>query len=382
MPAISSYDPINTPPAPSFFNPSHASNSSGIANSLISSSNVAVYPPHLESRSGISYPIDDSSYTSKNFGERRNNATIDTLVLHYTAASFQSSMNTFCNGTSVSTHYVIPDTTDPSYHQGDMQIFRLVNEDKRAWHAGVGEWQQRSDVNSRSIVIEIINLAKETNGNFTFPPYKTDQIRALEFLVRDILVRNPHITLKNVIAHSDMTSRKSDPGPQFPWESLGRAGLSAWYSEAQRDLSLDRIEAGTLPTDKSTMIAAMAAYGYPVTEDMTDIDYKQMLRAFQMHFCPQEAGDSGAMSNLTAATLYALCCEHCPDALPSITNCSDLLETTTAASSTAPRNTSLLAQFITSVHGVWQRMDKTWEQFNRLGVGQPPPIDWEREQRT
>jgi len=339
-----------------------------------------------ETAGRVTYPIDEHSYRSPNFGERRDNATVDTIVVHYTAASFKYSMNTFTNSKSgVSAHYLIPDTTDSTYrergHDG-MQIFNLVDEKYRAWHAGQGQWQQRGDVNSRSIGIEIVNLATDDHGTFKFPPFNTDQIRALRDLMRDILVRHPHIRLENVIAHSDMTSRKSDPGPQFPWESLGEGGLAAWYSRPQRAYLLERIEQGELPTDKPTMIRAMKKYGYSVSQDMSDKEYRAMVRAFQMHFCPEQCGYSGEMNKETAATLYAVCCQYCPDALEQIANCTawdTLPETTTRVSSGAPHSGSIIGRAITSVESFFRPLWNGVKWVNRLGVENPPLIDWARE---
>jgi N-acetylmuramoyl-L-alanine amidase len=334
---------------------------------------------------GEKFPI-NTSYISPNFGERRNKATADMVIIHFTAASFRSAMNTFTNPKSqVSAHYLIPDTTDPTYKErdhDDMQIFQLVPVDKRAWHAGRGAWKGLEDVNSRSIGIEIVNQATDVHGNFTFPPYKSDQIQAALQLLRDIFVRYPHIRPENVIAHSDMTSRKSDPGPQFPWKELGENGLAAWYEAPQRAYLLERIEQNNLPTDRSTMIRAMKEYGYSVSEEMSNTEYKAMVRAFQMHFCPEECGYSGEMNNKTAATLYAVCCKYCPDALPQITNCidwNDIPETTTTAISGASCNSGFLGPAIVLVSNVLSPLTDTFKWLNRLGVANTPPIDWARE---
>lgn len=52
-----------------------------------------------------------------------------------------------------------------------MRIFNLVDENERAWHAGVSSWAGRSNLNDTAIGIETVNLACDNNGVFVFPPY-------------------------------------------------------------------------------------------------------------------------------------------------------------------------------------------------------------------
>ena len=159
----------------------------------------------------------NTSYRAKAFNNR-----IRFLILHYTAANFSSSIGAL-TGPNVSAHYLIPDISDPTYIKAgftDQQIFSLVDENHRAWHAGVSQWAERSNLNDTAIGIEVVNQATDDQGKFTFPPYHPQQIAAIEQLAKDILKRYPDITPRNVLGHSDISiGRKSDPGAAFPWHS-------------------------------------------------------------------------------------------------------------------------------------------------------------------
>ncbi len=148
---------------------------------------------------------------SPNFGERRDGALPDMVVLHYTAMrSARAAVEWLCNPEAqVSAHYVIG-------RNGN--CWQLVEEEMRAWHAGAGAWGSVTDVNSRSIGIELSNTGFET-----FPE---PQLVSLELLLAEIM-RRWAIRPERVIGHSDMApGRKIDPGPLFPWVRLARNGLA------------------------------------------------------------------------------------------------------------------------------------------------------------
>ena len=158
---------------------------------------------------------------SPNFGARRG-AGVDMIVLHYTGCpSAESALLWMCSPDSqVSAHYLVEE---------DGEILQLVDEAARAWHAGVAEWEGQSDVNSRSIGIEIQNTGPLEGG---LPPYPEGQVAAVIALCRDIMERHG-IAPFRVVGHSDVAPRrKADPGEHFPWDALGRAGVALWVEPA------------------------------------------------------------------------------------------------------------------------------------------------------
>ncbi|KGT91279.1 N-acetylmuramoyl-L-alanine amidase [Erwinia typographi] len=257
------------------------------------------------------YQIDYNSYRSvKGFNRR-----IRFLVMHYTAGDFAASAADLSGDGTVSAHYLIPDTDDPTYTAAgfsDMRIFNLVDENERAWHAGVSQWADRTNLNDTSIGIEIVNQASEDeNGNFTFPPYTDVQVEAIRELALNILQRYPDITPVNVVGHSDIApGRKSDPGPAFPWKTLYYAGIGAWYDDDTRSAYEAQFSSDGLPSDDD-IVAKLKAYGYDVSGATTDSGLQLLIRAFQLHFRPDNY--DGVIDTETAAVLYALTGKYFPE---------------------------------------------------------------------
>lgn len=135
------------------------------------------------------------------------------ILLHYTAmASATSARDWLCTPEAqVSAHYVVAE---------DGRLWQLVCEGARAWHAGAGAWGDVTDVNSRSIGIEIANTGAQ--------PFPEPQMRVVEQLLRGIMDRWA-VRPERVVGHSDTAlGRKIDPGKRFDWKRLARQGLSVW----------------------------------------------------------------------------------------------------------------------------------------------------------
>lgn len=258
---------------------------------------------------GVMYPIDSITYKSTNGFNHR----VRFLVMHYTAVNFKGSISAL-TGPSVSAHYLIPDPSDKTYIDAgfkEMRIFQLVDENQRAWHAGLSSWAGRTNLNDTAIGIEMVNLARDDKGGFYFPPYDLVQIDAIKKLAINILKRFPDITPVNVVGHSDIAiGRKSDPGASFPWKSLYEAGVGAWYEEFLFQRYLTQFSK-SVPIKKD-IIAKLRTYGYDISNAGVESGYKSLIRAFQLHF--RQNNYDGIVDAETAAILYALVDKYFPAA--------------------------------------------------------------------
>jgi len=148
-----------------------------------------------------------TKYKSPNYN-LRNNSKIKLIIIHYTALQNSNEAISFLTKKEkkVSSHYLISQ---------DGEVYYLVNEKFRAWHAGQAFWQDNTDINSISIGIELDYSLRGMNNKFSFK-----MMSSLKKLIIKIQ-KKYKISKKNVLAHSDVAPyRKKDPGKYFPWESL------------------------------------------------------------------------------------------------------------------------------------------------------------------
>jgi N-acetylmuramoyl-L-alanine amidase len=194
-----------------------------------------------------------------NHDERPAGTPVDMLVLHYTGMpSVEEALVRLCDpGSKVSAHYLIDE---------DGTVVALVDETRRAWHAGIACWRGARDVNARSIGIELVNPGHE----FGYRPFPEAQMAALESLAKGILARHP-IPARNVVGHSDVApTRKQDPGELFDWRRLAAAGIGLWPEGAV-----------PCPGGPDAVAAMLAEYGYDVA------DVTAAVVAFQRRFSPE-----------------------------------------------------------------------------------------------
>ena len=219
---------------------------------------------------------------SPNHGPRRAGAAIDMLVLHYTGmASAGAALARLRDPAArVSAHYLIEEAGE---------VFRLVPEDRRAWHAGRAFWAGEVDVNSRSIGVELVNPGHALG----YRPFPGAQMRALEALAGGILARHP-IPPHRILGHCDVAPRrKADPGERFDWRALSRAGIGLWPDEWTGDVD----------TSPPALAAGLARLGYEVpAADAQSL--RPVLVAFQRHWRPARVDGVGDAE--TAGRLAAL----------------------------------------------------------------------------
>ncbi|QNM83072.1 N-acetylmuramoyl-L-alanine amidase [Sphingomonas sabuli] len=195
---------------------------------------------------------------SPNFDDRASSVSM--IVLHYTGMpDCQGALDRMCSPEAkVSAHYCVDE---------DGTIYCLVDESKRAWHAGKSRWRGVTDINSASVGIEIVNPGHE----FGYRPFPDEQVAALIPLVASIKERHG-VGRGNVVAHSDIApARKEDPGELFPWEALARRRL-ALPSPTRELIDPFWTDAGFL--------LALERFGYDVADE------QKAVIAFQRRFRP------------------------------------------------------------------------------------------------
>jgi N-acetylmuramoyl-L-alanine amidase len=223
---------------------------------------------------------------SPNFNDRDPAIPLQHIVLHYTGMKTGAeALVRLCDPKAeVSAHYVIED---------DGRVFRLVDENKRAWHAGQSVWRGLADMNSASVGIELVNPGHQ----YGYRPFPAAQIAALKNLLRDIIQRHKMNPKTCLLAHADIApGRKEDPGELFPWEELAKEGLGLWPAPQAGDY-------GHAEDDEVQKLLRAIGYDCPDT-GAYDRATRAALLAFQRHYEPDNL--TGTPERETIARLRAL----------------------------------------------------------------------------
>jgi len=237
---------------------------------------------------------------SDHWDERKNGAKPSIIIVHYTdtqnltdAEDYFLGRRAHPGGGRVSTHYMIDE---------DGSVIQYVDEEKRAWHAGVSHWGGADDINSHSVGIELVNPGRK----YGYRAFTAPQMESLMKLCRDIMARHG-ISPFRVLAHSDVApTRKQDPGELFDWKAMALAGLAVWPKpEAE-----DRRVAHDYVQDKNSLREAFLKVGYDPKADL-----ESLIIAFQRHFYPeafQHPQEPGKPTDDMAARLHWLV-RNCPN---------------------------------------------------------------------
>ena len=214
------------------------------------------------------------------------------VVIHYTGMQTGEAALARLRDPSakVSAHYLI---------ERDGRLFRLVPEERRAWHAGVSFWRGARDVNARSIGIELVNPGHEHG----YEPFPDAQVEALAALL-DGMRSRWQIADRDIVGHSDVApARKTDPGELFAWKRLGEAGHGLWAEPLPAPGG--PLREGDEGVGVFTLQAALGRLGYDSPPSGAfDAGTVTLVTAFQRHWRP--ACVDGVADGETRARLMAL----------------------------------------------------------------------------
>ena len=208
--------------------------------------------------------------------DKRNNKRISFLILHYTALpSVEDSIKYLCDKKNkVSCHYIISQNGN---------IYNLVSEKNRAWHAGQSAWLLEKDLNSSSIGIELDFSTNNNNNKFS----KLLIESLISLLI--YLKKKYKINKKNILGHSDIAPyRKIDPGEKFPWKKLYNLDLS--YNPKKVSLiESEKIRIwfrkNKIYSNKSKILIMLNFIGYDITKSINNnSSYKSLISNYKSHY--------------------------------------------------------------------------------------------------
>ena len=216
------------------------------------------------------------SVYSPNFDKKKRAIdSIKIVVIHYTGMqSERESIMRLCNPKSkASSHFLISQNG---------KVYRLVQDNRIAWHAGKSCWRKYKNLNKNSIGIELVNKGHQ----FGYTNFKKKQLSSLIRICKS-LIKKYKIKRRNVVGHSDIAPlRKTDPGEKFPWKQLANNKIGIWHNCKSSLLRQYRNIKILEKKDKIKFIKNLNNIGYCFSTKKKSFLVK-IMKAFQRHYRPE-----------------------------------------------------------------------------------------------
>ena len=219
-------------------------------------------------------------FISPNFDNRTKK--IDMIVIHSTHLPRDKWIKEVCDkSVKLSAHYLI-----------DLKgkIYQLVEDNKRAWHAGISHWRGKNSLNDNSIGIELVDTTDKDKRIKIFPNKQMDSlIELLKSLIKKYKIPN-----HNIVPHSDIApDRKSDPGENFNWALLASHKIGQYHkinpSKEKNTCLIDPKH--TTITNVKEIQRMLKTHGYKIKiTGKLDTETKHVITAFRRHFNPKHLG--------------------------------------------------------------------------------------------
>ena len=213
------------------------------------------------------------NYYSPNFdSKKRSIKSIKIIIIHYTGMqSERESIIRLCSPkTKVSSHFLI---------NQNGKVYRFVQDNQIAWHAGKSCWGKYKNLNKNSIGIELVNKGHQ----FGYTNFKKNQLLSLIKICK-ILVKKYKIKKRNIIGHSDIAPlRKIDPGEKFPWKQLSKKNIGIWHSSKSSLLRKFRRIKISSKKDKIKFVKNLKKIGYCFSSNNKSF-FVKIVKAFQRHY--------------------------------------------------------------------------------------------------
>ena len=220
-----------------------------------------------------------TKYKSPNYNSR-NNSRVELIIIHYTALkNTLEAISYLCKkANKVSSHYLISQNGN---------VYNLVEDKYRAWHAAQSFWHEITDINSISIGIELDYNPNGKNNKFSIK-----MISSLKKLIRK-LQKKYKINKNGILAHSDIAPfRKKDPGKYFPWQSLSNSNLVMSLKNLKKNeikIMEKWFNRNNLKSKKQKTILALSLIGYDTREVYkNDKLYKKLVSTYRIRYLKRE----------------------------------------------------------------------------------------------